>query len=34
MGVLSEGMVLASIENTKCALAVMDKKVKPGTRLT
>lgn len=34
MGVLSNGMVLAAVENKKCALAIMDKKVKPGTMLT
>jgi len=34
MGVLSNGMVLAAVENKKCTLAMMDKKVKPGTMLT
>ncbi len=34
MGVLSNGMVLAAVENTKCTIAIVDRKVKPGTMLT
>jgi len=34
MGLLSNGMLLAAIDDSGCAVATMDKKVKPGTPLT
>jgi methionyl-tRNA synthetase len=33
MGILSNGMVLAAVEDGKCAIATLDKEVKPGTSL-
>jgi methionyl-tRNA synthetase len=33
MGILSNGMVLAAIEDGKCSIATLDKEVKPGTSL-
>jgi methionyl-tRNA synthetase len=33
MGVLSNGMVLAAVEDGKCAIATLDREVKPGTSL-
>ena len=34
MGILSNGMLLAAIDDFGCAVATMDKKVKPGTPLS
>ena len=33
MGILSNGMLLAAVEKDSCAVATLDKKVKPGTSL-
>jgi methionyl-tRNA synthetase len=33
MGILSNGMVLAAVEDGKCSIATLDKEVKPGTSL-
>ncbi len=33
MGILSNGMVLAAVENGKCSVATLDREVKPGTSL-
>jgi len=33
MGVLSQGMVLAAVDDNGCAVATLDKPAKPGTRL-
>jgi methionyl-tRNA synthetase len=34
MGILSKGMLLAAVEKDSCAVATLDKKVKPGTSLS
>jgi tRNA-binding EMAP/Myf-like protein len=34
MGVLSNGMLLAAVEEDKCTIATMDAAVKPGTPLS
>ncbi|MGW8326184.1 MAG: methionine--tRNA ligase subunit beta, partial [Desulfobacterales bacterium] len=34
MGILSNGMLLAAVEKNSCAVATLDKKVKPGTTLS
>jgi methionyl-tRNA synthetase len=34
MGILSNGMLLAAVEKDRCAVATIDKKMKPGTSLT
>jgi methionyl-tRNA synthetase len=34
MGILSNGMLLAAVEKDSCAVATLDKKVKPGTSLS
>jgi methionyl-tRNA synthetase len=34
MGILSNGMLLAAVEKDSCAVAILDKKVKPGTSLS
>ncbi|MDM8525582.1 methionine--tRNA ligase [Desulfococcaceae bacterium HSG8] len=34
MGILSEGMLLAAVDDEGCTVATLDKKVKPGTRLS
>jgi methionyl-tRNA synthetase len=34
MGIISNGMLLAATDENGCAVATLDKKVKPGTRLT
>ncbi len=34
MGVLSNGMLMAAVDGSECAVATLDKKVKPGTPLT
>ena len=34
MGILSQGMLLAAIDENGCTLATLDKKVKPGTPLS
>jgi len=33
MGILSNGMVLAAVEDGKCSIATLDREVKPGTSL-
>ncbi len=33
MGILSNGMVLAAVEDGKCSIATLDREVKPGTTL-
>jgi methionyl-tRNA synthetase len=33
MGILSNGMVLAAVEDGKCSIATLDREVKPGTQL-
>lgn len=33
MGIMSNGMVLAAVENGKCSIATLDRDVKPGTSL-
>ena len=34
MGILSNGMLLAAVEKDSCAVATLDKKMKPGTSLS
>ena len=34
MGILSQGMLLAAVDDKGCTVATMDKKVKPGTSLS
>jgi methionyl-tRNA synthetase len=34
MGILSQGMLLAAIDENGCTVATLDKKVKPGTALS
>ena len=33
MGIISNGMVLAAVEDGKCSIATLDREVKPGTSL-
>jgi methionyl-tRNA synthetase len=34
MGILSQGMLLAAVEDNRCAVATIDGVVKPGTALS
>jgi len=34
MGILSQGMLLAAVDENSCTVATLDKKVKPGTALS